>query len=132
MNRRLTSALALTLLVPALCAIEKPFQNGQIVNIQQKAREEVLLYLVNTPITRDNPYFEVTVQLKDAIVIGEYTPFHASETLPEDWKIGTMVDVRLRDKHHMALKKPGSGEMEFIVVKRTALEPGQKAPPPGK
>ncbi len=44
-------------------AVEKPYQTGKIVDVQRKVETRVLYYLVNTPVTQDDPYYEVSVRL---------------------------------------------------------------------
>lgn len=122
MDRSFIRVLALVFLItPTLFAIEKPFQPGKILEIQQKYKEQVLYYLVNTPVYREEPYFEVAIQVKDAVLVGEYTPLHPSETLPASWQIDSPVQVRLRDKHHMALNTAGERQIEFLVLRREPL-----------
>ena len=123
----LITALLALFCIPRLAAIQKPFQPGLILGVKQKTHERVLLYLVNTPITQSDPYFEVSLQLKNEICIGEYTPFHASETLPEEWKPDATVQVRMADKNVMFLKRPDGRELPFVIVKRTASQASQKA-----
>jgi len=78
----------LPVLLGLLCqsgwAAENRSLTGTIVDVQQKAYTKVLYYLVNTPVTRDEPYFEVSVRIRDRIYSGEYRPRHAAETLTRD------------------------------------------------
>jgi hypothetical protein len=115
---------------PGLCAVEKQYQTGKIVDIQQKTNTRVLYYQVNTPITKDEPYFEVSVQLKDTIYVGDYTPRHSDDTLPEEWNL-PQAGVRLRlEKHYMFLTRPTGGELEFVITKRIAVPPAPKISEP--
>jgi hypothetical protein len=117
--------LVATVLVPNLPAAEKPFLTGKILDVQQKTTTRVLYYQVDTPITKDEPYFEVSVQVKDTIYVGDYTPRHASATLPDEWNVPqTEVRVRL-DKHYMFLARPAGTEVQFVIVKRIAAAPAQ-------
>jgi hypothetical protein len=113
------------LLVSACRAAENGDVTGRIVDVQQKVHTRVLYYVVDTPITRDDPYFEVSVQIKDKVYTGEHTPRHVADTLPADWKAEAEVRVRL-EKHTMFLKRPNGEEMEFIITRHTAAP----APPP--
>jgi hypothetical protein len=117
--------LVATVLVPNLPAAEKPFLTGKILDVQQKTTTRVLYYQVDTPITKDEPYYEVSVQVKDTIYVGDYTPRHASATLPDEWNVPqTEVRVRL-DKHYMFLARPAGTEVQFVIVKRIAAAPAQ-------
>jgi hypothetical protein len=116
--------------IPGMRAVEKQYQTGRIVDIQQKTNTRILYYLVNTPVTKDEPYFEVSVQVKDTIYVGDYTPRHAAETLPEEWNV-PQAEVRLRlEKHYMFLMRPAGTEMQFVITKRIAVASAQKIPEP--
>jgi hypothetical protein len=122
--------LLATVLVPNLPAAEKPFLTGKILDVQQKTTTRVLYYQVDTPITKDEPYYEVSVQVKDMIYVGDYTPRHPSATLPDEWNVPqTEVRVRL-DKHYMFLARPAGTEVQFVIVKRIAAAPAQNSSEP--
>jgi hypothetical protein len=116
--------------IPNLYAVERQNQTGKIVDIQQKTNTRVLYYQVNTPITKDEPYFEVSVQVKDTIYVGDYTPRHSADTLPEEWNV-PQAEVRLRlEKHYMFLTRPTGTELQFVITKRVAVAPAQKISEP--
>jgi hypothetical protein len=122
--------LLATVLVPNLSAAEKPFLTGKILDVQQKTTTRVLYYQVDTPITKDEPYYEVSVQVNNTIYVGDYTPRHASATLPDEWNVPqTEVRVRL-DKHYMFLARPAGTEVQFVIVKRIAAAPAQNGSEP--
>ncbi len=112
-------------------AARKQYGDGTIVDVQQKATTRVLYYQVDTPITQDDPYYEISVQIKDTVYFGRYTPMHSSDTLPEDWTVGSPVLARI-DGHHLVLRRPGGTEMNFAFTKRPAVKPeaGVFAPAP--
>jgi hypothetical protein len=112
--------------IPGLYAAEKQYQTGKIVDIQQKTTTRVLYYQVNTPITKDEPYYEVSVQVNDTIYVGDYTPRHSADTLPEGWNV-SQAEVRLRlEKRSMFLTRPVGSELQFVIMKRIAVTPAQK------
>jgi hypothetical protein len=114
--------------ISSLYGAEKLYQTGTIVDIQQKVNTRVLYYQVNTPITQDDPYFEVSVQIKDTIYVGDYAPRHANDALPEEWNV-PRAEVRLRlEKHYMYLIRPTGTELQFVIAKRVAAAPAQKVP----
>jgi hypothetical protein len=122
--------LLATILVPNLPAAEKPLLTGKILDVQQKTTTRVLYYQVDTPITKDEPYFEVSVQVKDTIYVGDYSPRHASATLPDEWNVPqTEVRVRL-EKHYMFLTRPAGTEVQFVIVKRMAATPARNSSEP--
>jgi len=110
------------LVLPAAFAVENPFQSGKIVDIEQKVNTKVLYYLVNTPVTKDEPYFDVSVLVGDTTYIGEYTPRHANDTLPEDLKINSAVQIRV-EKRRMYLKGPANEEVALVLIKRLGPKP---------
>lgn len=134
LNRLITRASLQNLLICviflplALNAAESAYQVGRIVNIQQKTRSRVLYYQVDTPITQDDPYYEISVQFKNVVYTGEYTPRHAADTLPDDWKTGTDIKIRL-EKHYMFLVRPEGREMQLRLIKNTAAKSAESAAP---
>jgi len=104
-------------LFPCLYAVERSYQTATLVGVQQKHRSRVLYYIVNTPVTQEDPFYQVSVQLKNTIYEGEYTPRHAEESLPGNWKPGASIQARI-EKHFMFLKRPDGSELQFVIVKR--------------
>ena len=114
--------------IPGLHAAEKLYQTGKIVDIRQKTKSRILYYQVDTPVTKDEPFYEVSVQIRDTIYVGQYVPHHSSDTLPEEWNV-PRAEVRLRlEKHYMFLTRPTGTEVQFVVTKRIAAPPAQKIP----
>jgi hypothetical protein len=122
-SRRSIILLALfAVTLPSLRALEKPHQAARIVDVQKKSRDRVLYYLVNTPVTQDEPYYEVSVRLSGTVYVAEYTPFHAAESLPADWSPGAAVQVRLAG-HRLFLVRPDGTELGFAIVSHAPAEP---------
>jgi hypothetical protein len=111
----------LSLMAPYLYAAQKPYSTGKFLDIQQKTRDKVDLYLVNTPVTTAVPYFEVSIEFGNTDYIAEYTPRHSAEQLPEAWRSGESVKGRV-DKHHVYLQRPDGSELTFIITKRTVAD----------
>ena len=111
--------LLLLLLLPGLYAVEQ-CQTGKILDVQQKARTRILYYPVNSAITRDEPYYELSIQLRDAVYVVEYTPRHSADTLPEDGRSGSEVQIKA-DKRHLFVKRPGEMEADLVIVKHMPL-----------
>lgn len=120
MRRYLVASFLVFLSVSSLFAAHKAeqYQTGKIVDVQQKTSSEVLYYLVNTPVTRDTPYFEVSIQVKDVLYLAQYTPRHSADGWPDEWKPGAEVQVRL-NKHEVFVKRPEGGEIQFAIEKRS-------------
>ena len=115
---RFCLGLAFALVVGWSCAnaAQPAFTKGKFVAIQQKSRDRVEMYLVNTPVTTAVPYFEILVELGDADYTAEYTPRHAGEELPEAWKVGEPVQCRV-EKHRLYLQRFDGTEMPWIITK---------------
>jgi hypothetical protein len=129
-NRQVFAALVLILLLHLnLRAAEKQYETGKIVDVQQKVNTRILYYIADTPVTKDEPYYEISVQSKSILYLGKYIPRHADETLPVEWQPGANVDLRT-DAHHIYLRKYSGVEIEFAVVKRTAIMQVDSKPSP--
>ena len=128
MKRPLASAALLVFLLSSshLYAAEKQYEPGRIVTVEKKFHERVLYYLVNTPITQDDPYYEITLQVGNIVLLTEFTPRHAADDLPDGWKDNAEVQMKVTDKHHVWVKQDGGMELQLLIVKRipaTAPEP---------
>lgn len=116
--------------IPGFGAVEKQYQMGRIGDIQQKTNTRILNYQVNTPITKDEPDFEVSVQVKDRTYVRDYAPRHSADTLPEEWNV-PQAEVRVRlEKQSMFLTRPTGPELQFVITKRVAVAPAQKTSEP--
>jgi len=113
--------------------VEKPYATGKIVNVEDKVNTRVLYYQVDTPITRDDPYYEVSVQLKNIIYLCVYTPRHAKDLLPPEWMPGAEVKLKLEEKR-LVLLTPAGEELEMPIAKRTVVKTVEPSatPPAGK
>jgi hypothetical protein len=109
---------------PGACAfaVESGSVTLTIVRAEQKTRDRVVYYLVNTPLYHEDPYFEVEVRAAGRLIVGEREPKNSHEVLPVDWKPGVSVQGRV-DRRHLFLRRPNGIEMRFIITRRA------KAPP---
>lgn len=121
------SALAASAAVSA----ESQYQQATILSIEQKATTRVVYYVVDTPITKDDPYYDVAVQLKDMVYTARYTPRHKYDVLPDEWKTGATVQARVHGRH-LFVKAPGGTEVDLVITKKKALPKGEAQPAPGK
>jgi hypothetical protein len=129
MRRITATALVLLGLALALSAVEPQYQDAVLVSVEQKVNTRVLYYIVNTPITKDEPYYEVSLRLKGSLYLARYTPRHADDTLPEEWKAGLVVPARVEGRH-LLVKSAGGTDWKFVITKRRALKAGEENPPP--
>jgi hypothetical protein len=119
MKRILVSAGLLVFLLSSshLYAAEKQYEAGRIVTVEKKFHERVLYYLVNTPITQDDPYYEITLQLGNLALLTEFTPRHAADDLPDGWTENAKVQIKVTDKHHAWVRREGGMELQLLLVK---------------
>jgi hypothetical protein len=113
-----------------LHAAEKQFETGRIVIGGKKFHTRVLYYLVNTPVTQDDPYYEVSLQLGNTVLLTEYMPRHAADDLPDGWKENAEVQMRITDKHHVSVKQADGIELQLLIVKRMPGTVQSAAPKP--
>jgi hypothetical protein len=116
MKKQIRHCLIFALLATFSLAAVQPYQAGKITSVDEKVRSEVLYYIVNTPITRDHPYYEVTVQAGDTQYLAEYTPRREKDGLPGDIKIDSEIQFSVED-HHMYIKREAGNDLDLIVVK---------------
>jgi len=122
MKRWITALSVLICLAAGARAVEKGYQAGKIVSIQRKVDTRILYYLVNTPVTEDDPYYEVSVEVGTTIYRGLYRPFHSRDTLPDEWKPGSEVELKIEGRHFY-VKRPNGLEVDFAIAKRTTASP---------
>jgi hypothetical protein len=132
MKRMLASAALLVFLLSSshLYAAEKQYEPGRIVTVEKKFHERVLYYLVNTPITQDDPYCEITLQVDNIVLLTEFTPRHAADDLPDGWKDNAEVQMKVTDKHHVWVKQDGGMELQLLIMKRMPATTPSAAPEP--
>lgn len=122
MRRSVPVSLCLLVLGVFGFAVESGELPMTIVRAEQKARDRVVAWVVDTPIYQEEPYFEVLVRVGDKLVQAERDPESAFEMLPVFWKRGTQVMGRIKG-HSLYLKRPNGTEMRFVIVKRSAVPP---------
>jgi hypothetical protein len=132
MKRMLASAALLVFLLSSshLYTAEKQYEPGRIVTVEKKFHERVLYYLVNTPITQDDPYYEITLQVDNIVLLTEFTPRHAADDLPDGWKDNAEVQMKVTDKHHVWVKQDGGMELQLLIVKRMPATTPSAVPEP--
>lgn len=120
MMRSATMMLLAVGLAAVAQAVEKPYQAGRIVDVQRKTETRILYYLVNTPVTQDDPYYEVRVQIGNTVYLGVYKPRHEDEDLPQEWKAEAEVQVKVEGRH-LYVKRPNGSEVVLAIAKRRTM-----------
>ncbi len=95
--------------------VQREYVTGKIVDIQQHERDKVQLYIVNTPIMTEEPYFTIAVDVNGIRCEGEFLPHTMREFFPGLWSPGENVELRL-DKHFMYLKREDGSEAKFLIL----------------
>jgi hypothetical protein len=98
---------------------QRGYVKGTLLSIEERTRDRVLLYQVNTPIVTQDAYLAVTVSVNGINYEGEYNPWRNKAPLPLFWKAGAPVSVRL-EKHFFYLKRPDGGETKFEIVRKVS------------
>lgn len=126
MKLRLTLPL-LVLSLFAVGAVQQQYQSGRIVDIQRKVHTRVLYYLVNTPVTADDPYYEFVIQVQGRLYSAEFIPRHADDELPDEWKPDAEVQLHL-ERRHLFIKRPSGSDVNLTVVKSVPAVEGGSGP----
>jgi hypothetical protein len=121
---RISALLVLTALLPMAFGVEGSYMVGSVIDVQKKANTRVLYYVVNTPVTREDPYYEIQVRVQNTLYTGQYNPRHEDDTLLEDFKPDTQVKARV-EKRHLFLKHEGGNDLDLVIVKRAPIEKGK-------
>ena len=129
MKRIAVTALVLLGLALDLLGVEPQYQVAVLLSVERKINTRVLYYIVNTPITKDEPYYEVSLRLKDTLYIARYTPRHPNDTLPDGWKAGSSVQARI-EGHYLFIQRPGESDWKLLITKRKAVKATEENPPP--
>jgi hypothetical protein len=108
-------------LVSMAFAVQGAYLDGTIVEVQKKANTRVLYYIVNTPVTKDDPYYEVQVKVKDTVYTAQYTPRHEDDSLMNDFKPDTPVQARV-EKRHLFLRREGGNDLDLVILKRASAD----------
>lgn len=124
------AVLATLLSFSTLHAAEKQYEPGRILTVEKKFHTRVLYYLVNTPVTQDDPYYELSLQLGTVQYLAEYTPRHAADELPDGWIDDTEVQMKITDKRHVSVRRAGGMDLQLLIVKRMPGTAPSAAPKP--
>jgi hypothetical protein len=115
LTRALTVWIFVLVALSAAYSVQREYVTGKIVEIQQRERDKVQLYIVNTPIMIAEPYFTITVDVNGVRCEGEFLPHSMREFFPGQWSPGDDVELRL-DKHFMYLKREDGSEAKFLIL----------------
>jgi hypothetical protein len=106
---------------------QREWVTGKILGLQQHERDRVQLYIVNTPIMTEDPYFTIAVDVNGMRYEGEFLPHSMREFLPGFWTAGESVLLRV-DKHFMYLKREDGSEAKFLIIDKAPLHSARNLP----
>jgi hypothetical protein len=119
-SRALTVWVFMLAAASAAHSAKQAYVTGKVLEIQQHERDKVQLYIVNTPIMSEEPYFTMAVDVNGIRYEGEFLPHTMREFFPGLWSPGDSVVLRL-DKHFMYVKREDASEARFLIVDKFPL-----------
>ena len=103
-------------------------QPGVMLAVEKKSHSRVQYYVVNTPVTTEDPYFEAEIDSGGFVYIVEYEPRRADEELPDGCLAGQAVRVRVDHKKLFVQCLDSTTEMRWSIDKRRRSAPDSEAP----
>ena len=100
---------------------------GVMLAVEKKSRSRVQYYLVNTPVTTEDPYFEAEIDSGGFVYTAEYEPRRADEELPDGCLAGQAVKVRVDHKKLFVQCLGSTTEMRWSIDKRKHSAPDSEA-----
>ena len=130
LRRWLSILTTVALFATAASAVEKKGpQPGVILTVERKTKSRVQYYVVNTPVTTEDPYFEMEVDSGGLVYTVEYEPRSSQEVLPDGCAAGEAVKVRVDGKHTLFVQcLDSSTEIKWSIEKKTRSAPDSEAP----
>jgi len=120
LRRIATSCFLLLAAVSAAYGLQREYVSGTILEIRQLERDRVQLYIVNTAILTEEPYYTLAVDVNGTRYEAEFLPRNAHEMLPSFWKAEESISLRL-DKHFMFVKREDGSEAKFLILNKSPL-----------
>ncbi|HMK22565.1 MAG TPA: hypothetical protein VK466_09540 [Terriglobales bacterium] len=108
-------------LLPTGCAVEKNYANGKVVVLEQRTRDRVKMYIANTPIMSEDPYWTLTIEVNGTRYVGEFLPeANQRELSAGTWKSNDEVQVRLEKKVFYVRRDQGS-DAKLVITRKTRI-----------
>lgn len=115
--------------ITAIAVVKKGQQSGVILTVERKTKSRVQYYVVNTPVTTEDPYFEMQVDSAGQVYTVEYEPRSSQEVLPDGCTAGETVKVRVDGKRTLFVQCLDSPtEQRWSIQKKTRSAPDSEAP----
>lgn len=113
----------------SLGTVQGVWQSGRIVEVQKSVDSKPLYWIANTPVTKDETTYRITVQLGQRLIVGVYTLDKLQGAPPNEWVHGHPVKLQLNGDD-MYLKPISGDEIKLRIVKRkvtSAMKPVTEA-----
>jgi hypothetical protein len=105
----------------ALGAARGSWLAARIVEVRKSVESKPLYWIANTPVTKDETTYTVSVHLVQSLLIGVYTVDKLHPEPPIEWVRGHPVKVQL-DGDDMYLKPLTGYDIKLHIVKRKSAE----------
>lgn len=115
-----TAVVTAALLMPAfalLVAADRAEVKARFLRIEKQAHDRLLYTIGNTPVTRQDPYYSMTLATSQGAYEVEYDLRSQDEELPAGFVEGGEAVMRLEGRH-LFLRAPGGREINTLIVKR--------------
>jgi hypothetical protein len=74
---------------------DEAWQAARIVDVAKNVNTQTLYWIANTPVTRDEISYRISIHLKDKILTGVYSPSTSQPAPPEEWTQERLVKTRI-------------------------------------
>ena len=113
----------------ALAAEKVPSSRpGVMLSVEKKSHERTQYYIVNTPVTTEEPYFEAEIDSAGYVYTAEYQPHSKDEVIPDGCLAGQAVKVRVDHRHLFVQCLDSEAEMRWEIQKKKPSAPDSEAP----
>jgi hypothetical protein len=100
-----------------LVAADRAEVKARFLRIEKQAHDRLLYTIGNTPVTRQDPYYSMTLATSQGAYEVEYDLRSQDEELPAGFVEGGEAVMRLEGRH-LFLRAPGGREINTLIVKR--------------
>lgn len=127
MRSNYASIASFVLLFANLCAAQTmTYQQGTILDIQQKHAESNVRKTTDAPPPPGGVTYDVTVQLGDTVYVARYQ--HNTDYVPSNWEAGKPVEMRVGPHKHRIYMKNVTGKEYALLIQ--SKKPAASAPAP--
>jgi hypothetical protein len=117
LNKTLFVGALLMFSIVRLAAVDSASLKARFVTIEKKAHDRLMYNIGNTPVTRQDFYYAMTLDTSQGAYHVEYDLRSDDEELPAAFVEGGEVDARVRGRH-LFLKSSAGNEIDTLIVKR--------------